>query len=42
MLLSTLLQTTLLTVAQFFKVDMSDEGVKVRLKKGGWVLSQED
>jgi hypothetical protein len=27
---------------QFFKVDMSDEGVKVRLKKGGWVLSQED
>jgi hypothetical protein len=27
---------------QFFKVDACDEGIMVRLKKGGWVLSQED
>jgi hypothetical protein len=27
---------------QFFKVDAHDGGVMVRLKKGGWVLSQED
>jgi hypothetical protein len=27
---------------QFFKVDASSEGIMVRLKKGGWVLSQED
>jgi hypothetical protein len=27
---------------QFFKVDASDEGIMVRLKKGGWVLSHED
>jgi hypothetical protein len=27
---------------QFFKVDASEEGIMVRLKKGGWVLSQED
>jgi hypothetical protein len=27
---------------QFFKVDACDDGIMVRLKKGGWVLSQED
>lgn len=27
---------------QFFKVDEGDDGTRVRLKKGGWVLSQED
>jgi hypothetical protein len=27
---------------QFFKVDACDEGIVVRLRKGGWVLSQED
>jgi hypothetical protein len=27
---------------QFFKVDACEDGIMVRLKKGGWVLSQED
>jgi hypothetical protein len=26
---------------QFFKVDACEDGIMVRLKKGGWVLSQE-